>query len=324
MHDRQAIHLDAAKHDQSTPEVSHNPENRVFVASRNVHQPCLLPIVYAILFNTMAKAIEEHHFDTYARLIFSDWQALTTVLIDHVSSCKVQPTELENEQPPATGVKLLDEQQINDALDGPLGTFFRNMLATYVVYLRVATEKNIIDNDVFKGKRHNAEGEFKIPNDDVKRVSEDDVKDIKKQLNNLAKTSGEAWQENYAQWCEDTIQALDAAGIQLSEIEKTEFLSEEPISELLERFVELNIDQPKLKKGEMNYANYIKLKTDLAVLSSLSRQHMSHTQADIDKVLKKVKKQFDHIAKQEKQLHHDQQKAAEDAIQKITFAKQRF
>jgi hypothetical protein len=139
---------------------------------------------------------------------------------------------------------------------------------------------------------------------------------MQKTLDDQTQLHYQQWQEQIQQWQQQLITNLTAHDTQLSDIEIKEFQDQEPLSELLARFIDLHID---ISKPEvMNFEEYFHLKTHLTIHSSLSRRHQTHENHEIHKILKKLKKDFSAINKDEKELLTQQQLETDSVIEPIT------
>ena len=176
----------------------------------------------------------------------------------------------------------------------------------------------MMEDETLKEKRATLSDEDKVPENILKNTTLADLTKIQQALDQLTTEHEQAWETHRQQWTQQMLQRLNEQGLSLSEIEVKEFTDLEPISELLDRFVALNIDLPKTKKSDMNFSKYLTLKADITIQSALSRQHMPHDQSDIQKVLGKLKSDFTAIAKQETQILADQKTETDQAVANIS------
>lgn len=267
----------------------------------------------------------EHYISTHARIFLSDWRTLADLVNKHTKlvkeSVQSEHNELEEESETKQEKKpVLTTRQINDALNGPYQRFFKDKMTAYAAISRMKLELNIIKNEIFKDKRQ-ASPELSLPASQLEKFSMQDLHEIQNELNELTEKDNVEWETHLADWQQHIIEALKQYNISLNEIEIIEFQGKEPISELLERFTELNIQLPKTKKNGMNFAAYLTYKTNIAIHSALSRQHQPHEQTDINKILKSLKSVFDKITKEENNLIKKQQAATNAIIAPIAFAK---
>jgi len=89
---------------------------------------------------------------------------------------------------------------------------------------------------------------------------------------------------------------------------------------ILNRFIDLKLDFPKLKKGAFSFRAYFTLKTTLSIQSALSRLHEPNTTKDIQQVLQKLKPDLKAIQEAEKTLCQSQQAALDEITRPIAIA----
>lgn len=252
----------------------------------------------------------------YARSILSDWPIVASLFSTLSERTKGKVKLNETSQ-----TALLTDQQIESVMEGPYALFLREKLQAYVLFTRVRIEHLIVNEQIFKEIRGHVPNEYKISETKIKELNNEKLHVVEKELNKLTSDHFNQLQEWLTDWQHQLIDAFNANGLNLSDIEINDLKDQEPYSAIEDRFVNLNIQLPKLKKGEMNFSKFLKLKADLAAHSALSRQHKPHQQADIDKILKKIKKVLDLVESQEKQLLAEFKKATELAVKSLSFAK---
>lgn len=274
----------------------------------------------AILVIIMSKKTEHTFIGTHARIALSDWSTLADLVIKHGKLIKEQAHETESSEESSPLPHVISQREIEDALEGPLQSFFKDKMTAYARIAKVQLNLTMREDDSFKDKRAELSDEDKIPEALLEKTSTSDLAKMQRDLNELTKTHEEEWQQCRDQWSQHILEHLNSEGLALSDIEIKEFMDAEPLSELMERYVVLNIELPKTKKSEMNFSKYLTLKANITIQSALSRQHLPNTSADIQKVLGKLKSVFSDIAKQESELINTQKATTQEVITSIAQA----
>jgi len=266
----------------------------------------------------MAKKKEDTFIGTHARITLSDWPVLADLVIKHSQLIKEQVHESQDpEETPLPHV--ISKREIEDAIEGPMQDFFKEKITAYAKISRIQLNLTMLEDEAFKDRRAKLTDEDKVPKNILENTSTFELAKIQHELDELTRTHEEQWQQHREQWNQLILEHLNEQGLALSEIEMKEFVDPEPISELLERYVALNIELPKTRKSEMNFANYLTLKANIAIQSALSRQHMPHASSDIQKALSKLKADFNNIAKAETELLNNQKSATAEIIASISW-----
>ncbi len=219
----------------------------------------------------------EHFTSTYARIILSDWHALAKMMTGH---------ETPN----------LTQEDIDSALDGPLGDFFRHKITAYAKIMQDTNRLAKSNEEAFKP--------LMDPNIPVKSAGE-----IDKALSELTELTEQQYQEWLTQWqqfAESLSKSLEKKKTILNQIEIEDLARQESLKELFNRFEELHLELPKIKFKKMNLETYLYFKTFLAIQSALSRQHLPNQLSDIEAILKSLKKEFQLISQTEKALSKKQ------------------
>ena len=265
----------------------------------------------------MAKKSEDIFVSTHAQVIVSDWKVFADIVAKHGKLIKEQSYDTNEQETSLPHV--ISRREIEDALNGPMQSFFKQKLVAYTKLSLIRMNLNMVENDTFKNQRADLPDADKVPENILKNTSLSDVLKIQKELDQLTKAHADIWDQHRKQWNQQILQRLSEQNLSLSEIEIKEFTDPEPISELLDRFVTLNIDLPRTRKSEMSFSKYLTLKADIAIQSALSRQHLPHAQSDIQKILNKLKPDFSTIAKQESQLIASQKTSTNEAVANISW-----
>ncbi|MCH9644394.1 MAG: hypothetical protein K0U29_07190 [Gammaproteobacteria bacterium] len=263
----------------------------------------------------MAKQSEDTLMSTYAKLSLNDWQVLADLIRKHsATNTTAEPDEDVNAEQ-----QVLDLEQINNAVEGPLQAFFHQKMQAYSHLAQVRMALTIENDDTFKENMNPQNHLGSIDKKLLEKLDQDKITDLKSQLDELTEQHIEQWQQHFSDWATLIAQDISASGIELSELEISELQTAEPISELLKRYTALNIDKPKTKQSGMNYSNYLTLKANLAIHSALSRQHQTHDTKAINQYLKHLKKDLDSIYKAEQQIISTQQQETDILLKLISY-----
>ena len=239
-----------------------------------------------------------YYLTTYTRAVLSDWQVLAGVIVQHTQL--LEDVKKNGDKPPVIP-NLLTDQHITDSLNGPYSAFVSQKMRAYAAIGRLKSEHIIQENELFKEGSSNPI-ESQLSPQFLSSYSLANLNAMQKQLNQLTAQHHSQWVDNHIQWNEAVAQALGNAGISLSEIEYNGLCDDEPISELLDRFIELKLELPKSRSNTDTFDGYLTLKAYLAVQSSLSRNQKSSTPDEVNKVLKSLKSLFNDMEKQQQKL----------------------
>lgn len=259
----------------------------------------------------MAKEIE-HFFGTHARIILSDWPALAQLLIRYSTPVKVSIKKDKTTAPPSKAI--LTKAQIDEALISPFHTFLKPHINAAATLYRYKLELAVQEDEALKEQLPKLDDEQALPPETLEKISVNHSEKIQTGLNTLLGEQNQQWNEALLMWKEMLVTALEKNGVSLSDLEYKELQNQETTTELLDRFVELNIDLPKTRKSKMTFHKYLTLKIDLSIQSALSRTQKPHAQSDIQKILKKIKTPLEMIRKQEIQIAAQQKQAVEVLI----------
>lgn len=258
----------------------------------------------------MGKEVE-HFFGTYARIILSDWPALAELLVRYSTPIKVS---IKKDKPANTSKLILTKAQIDETLISPFHTFLKPHINAAAMLYRFKFELAVQENEALKEQLPKLDEKQILPAGTLEKISVNQIEKMQTDLNTLLGQQNKQWNEGLLLWKETLVNALEKNGVSLSDLEYKELQNQETTSELLDRFVELNIDLPKTRKSEMTFHKYLTLKIDLSIQSALSRTQKPHAQSDIQKVLKKIKTPLEMIRKQEIQIAAQQKQAVEALI----------
>lgn len=123
------------------------------------------------------------------------------------------------------------------------------------------------------------------------------------------------------EWGLQILHAFEEAQIQFNDMEKTDLLTNEPITAIHDRFVEFKIELPELKNDTVNFHDYFILKSILVLQSMLSRQHLPHQLTDIQIHLDKIKNPLKHIQEAETALFESQKAALHQIMAPLEHVK---
>lgn len=241
---------------------------------------------------------------TYCKVLINNWPLIQEIIQDTATLTKIRLSQSETPEPAAFSLALLTDQQLNDSWHGPLHQFLAIKLRAYAVINLVRAALLTQEDETFKPSLPIFQGTDKdnpnIPKTVLETMNLSDLKDLQSQLEAITVTHYNTLCDHIQTWCTTLIDALADTPARLSESEADHLMAPEPLSELLERFTELNIENPKLRNDRINFADYFTLKCDLAIQSSLARQHLENSPNEIRKILKALRPQFSEINKQEK------------------------
>lgn len=266
----------------------------------------------------MSKKPQHTLLTTHAKLSLSQWQVLADIIKQH--SKRENPNETEVATEPSEE-QTLSITQINDAVDGPFQAFFNDKISAYARLAQLQFACNLETDDLLKDNIHPNTKPQQFSSRELAQFDTEKIAALQKQLDALCTDHYTQWQQHAQEWIELTLQQLNRIKLELSTLETTELQAVEPISELLERYVALNLDKPKVKKADMSFRQYLTLKADLAIHSALARQHKPHQQKDIDQYLKQLQKTLNNIYKSEQQLRADQKQDVDETLSSLPVNK---
>ena len=195
--------------------------------------------------------------------------------------------------------KLITEAHLHDAIHGPLAKFFKEILASYSIIAEARLSKNLTTDESLRPAR----GKAGMSNQLIStNLSMNEIASVCHNLDNTCEKLADQWEEQIREWKRAIMKLVSNDQLVFSDMEREEFFKLIPISELDNRFVELNIQKPSNPPKMMHIAYYIEMKIDIAITSALSRQQQPHTQDDIQKILKQTKKHFKEITRHEKDI----------------------
>ena len=271
----------------------------------------------------MTKPSETPILSSYAKLSLSQWQVLADLIRDYSTPTKAQGSEaeLDTNIAPNTQQQTLEIKQINDAIDGPMQAFFRDKISAYASLSQVKMALKIASDDNFKENLSPSNIPVLLEPKQLGNIDTDTLDITQQQLDQLTTEHKLQWQQHFADWSTLVAQKINAVGLNLNMIEIAELQTLEPMSELWERYLTLNLERPKINQATMDYQQYLMLKSHLAIYSSLSRQHQPHQKKDIHTYIKQLSKDLNAIHDAEKQLIKTQAEETKEALSALPTEK---
>ncbi len=247
---------------------------------------------------------------TDSKALINDWQVICDIITEATELVKDQLKKSENSYTPT----LLSDRQISDALNGPLEWFFRPHLTAHTKFAKLRYLLTVSQDDNFKENSR----ESLISETQLVKLTIGEIDKPQKELEALIKSHYEAHKAHFQNATSQLLMSLMAQSITLTDMEMEQFKANEPYSELTGRFLDLNIPMPKHKT--MDIGVYFHFKIYLAIHSSLSRQQLPHTTAEINPYIKKFKNELTEITKKHDQLFIQQKQALKELTDRIPQA----
>ncbi len=249
---------------------------------------------------------------TTAKVLINEWGAIREV-IEEISTLLKDKQSEDSDTFVEAPVNLLTDQRVNDSIDGPYQTFIKKTLSAYSAINNVRMQVTFTQNENLNIKNV-APAESDLPKEVLKNFNAAMLDKLQHELDTLTRENFKAWQEMIYNWQQNISLGLTMADVALSELEIKELNDLEPLSELEARFADMKLDMPKIAKTGLDFKQYLTMKANLCIHSSLSRQHKEHKPTDISSTLKKIKDTFKQIAQEEKELIQSQNDAINQVI----------
>jgi hypothetical protein len=248
---------------------------------------------------------------TSVKIMINEWVTLRAVI--HETTKRVQDQFNDNQSRVDPTLAFLTDTQINDAIHGPFHALVRQSLSAHSMLSEAFMRLNL-NNDEFKQvlNLHLTDADKQKPK--AKLVTDPELNKIKAQLQELTSKHFEQWKTLTHKNQDAIIATFNSNKLMLSETEIKELTDNDPLSELRNRFTDLTLPFPKLKKDVCDVAQYLQSKTILTVRNLLGRQHQPNEQANINRIMKKFKSNFDQINKDEKALIKTQQEETQNIL----------
>lgn len=252
-------------------------------------------------------SVAPHFIGTYTKSLLMDWATISHLIRNDTIWIKDQIHSTND-------ITTLSNQQINDAQNGPFQRFYQSHLQAYTAIAKIEIALNFIKEDTFKETENVVEITFDVPKQLLDTMEFSTLQSLRDNLNALTKEHHEQWVTQTKNWTETLLAELKKNKILLSDSERQEFSTNQPISEINERFVEFKIPFPKLKESDANFQQYFILKSTLAIHSALSRAQQPHGEKEIDVAIKELKTPLKNIANMEEELAKTQQKETDELL----------
>ena len=149
-----------------------------------------------------------HNYSSYARILISDWKVLAELVNNHTAFIKktaqgkAPTTSLED--PP----EILDQRQLEDAVNGPYSAFFKTAFSAYARLSRVKMELNLRENEVFKDGRAEISPDLKLPSKLIEGLNFAKLDEIANLLNDITREHNDQWLQALSAWCNTLIITL--------------------------------------------------------------------------------------------------------------------
>lgn len=241
-------------------------------------------------------SLTNHPIGTYAKLLIQNNPTLVTIINDKTRYVKEQIHGESNTE------IILTDQQINDALNGPFQSFFKCYLNALAKIAKVTLALNLSNDDLFKEKDFEEPVDHGIPAHLLATLDFSTINQVEKSFTENVREHFVSLEAIIDDWTQSVLSAMQQHQIPLSDREIQDFAINEPISELNNRFIDLKLELPKLKKGPFDFQEYFTLKSTLAIQSALGRSHQASTSAEINTHLQKLKSPLSSVFETEEKL----------------------
>lgn len=259
--------------------------------------------------------LQNPFISTYSRALLSDWNVIRDMMIMESKRIK-DVMQADTETDPLFETQI-NNQQINDALNGPFQHFFKAHLRVYATITKIESALTIKKEDLFKESEHLSDSIFGLSVNFLEKIELSTLKQLREQCNALTIQHHADWKKHIQNWGETLLAEFKKNNLGLSDIERQDFMTNQTISELNDRFVDLTVSPPTLSKYPVDFNQYFILKGALTIQSALARMQQSHTEKEIDMQLKKMSSVFKTIGKIEKGLLEGQKKALTELVKPL-------
>ena len=261
---------------------------------------------------------------TYARVAVSDWGVLGNFIYQHTRWTKDLRTEGEDnaDDRPA----LLTDQNLKDAFEGPYSGFFKQSAQMYATITRIRMAHILKSNDFIKepkaqlGEDKDQAEKKELPDNLLQSHSIADLDHTQSYLGEMVNYHHDQWLHYLDHWYKCLLQLLTEQGLEFIEMEIDEFKLGDPICEVRERYIDLNIQIPGLQTMGSNFSEYLRLKLDMLVLNSLARRQLPHEQEHIDAMMATCRQYLADVATVEQDLLASQMKELIQVVGDMQFA----
>lgn len=260
-------------------------------------------------------------FGTQARILMTEWKGLAKCIMDHSTPVKDRPVnpleDLENfdiENLESINFSTADdlpnilaEKNIKVALQGPYGAMIQQKMAAYAKIARLRLEIHLSKEEIFKGKRAILAEEQKIPVKKIEKFNFTQLDEIQYSLDEAVVQHNTEWNEFIEVWTNQLIDYLVKSQLSMTDREVKDLQDEELITDILPRFHEIGMKLPRKDYPKMTFSDYLYLKAMLITQSALSRQHLEHTDAQVQKKLQGFQAELAQMQEQEQKVLQIQQ-----------------
>ena len=252
------------------------------------------------------------HLSTLNRLI-SYYPKLEDFLLKKTRPNASGKAEINEDNPTQT---MITNHTIDQAMQGPYHPLVKVLLSAYMTHAKASFALTLHDDTQFE--------DHLLPNHPLKlnvkqtrALTEETIDSVKKTLNGYLKDFSTTWAQALEQWQQLILQQLQTSKLICNELEIQNFLCVESNSELIELIHTLNLTSELTLQTPIVFSDFLSIKLYIAIRSCQSRQHLSHTPKDIQRLLKDFKTHLAHIKKEQRKLHLTQNKQALEAVHPI-------
>ena len=259
-------------------------------------------------------SLTPHYFGTYARNLVTDWSYMAKLMHEKTKWIK---ESIQNESDQDTNKRqfdVIDDQQIDDALNGPLQAFFTIHLSAYASIIKIDTAHKITSDDAFKESDQDIKEILEITPQQLEKINLEMLTTLRDTLYKSTQEHIAQWEEKQTAWTKTLLNAFKKNDIALNDIEIDEFSYFQPVSELQDRFTQLKLALPKLDNTPFDFEQYWILKATLAIQSALSSMQLPNTEKDVAESLKSLKSYLQQIKQEHETLEHAQKSALQELL----------
>lgn len=261
--------------------------------------------------------IQPEKYLSYIRFFISDWPEMIAILTNHL-----RPIGTPSLESP-TG--LISPKKINEALNGPLGSFFKIHLNAFLKIKRdvflirtenepafINAKKSIPIPTTMEDRK--ADGPARKQSEAYETKPKESIPGLDAHLKKLSSQLPGHIQsfQKLAKACyNESIKSLDSIGLCVNEFERQALFDDEPLSEIHKRYVSLNLKIPITDKKDVNFCflHSLQLKLYLCIHSILSRLQQDNSHYVIEKKMHQLREVFKKCEAFEKKITKEQQLA---------------
>lgn len=250
--------------------------------------------------------LQNHFLSTYSNALLSDWTVIRDILITETQWMKERVQT--DTQPDPILAQQISGQRINDAFNGPFQHFFKAHLHTYAMMTKIESALTIKKEELFKEAENTEHAFYGISSRHLEKIEISTVKQYKEQCNSVTKQHHQDWQTHIQQWCDAILVECQKNHFTLFDVETQDLQTNQTITELYNRFVDLKLPMQKLSKVPFDFHQYFIVKSMLAIQSALARMQQAPTESAIHEQLKILLPIFKSIKKAEEKTIAAQRK----------------